>query len=96
MWDPDDKSVSMKSTGWWTKSGYSSDSKEIVVALPKNNYCFVSTKSYHLWFGEDDHDQSESDNHGTAKTDVYVKLACPTGHHSPDGKGCKGALAGLM
>ena len=77
----------------WKKSGYNSQSTEIVVDLPNKNYCFEPTKSYHLWYGEDDHDQSESDNHGTAKTDVYVKVACPAGYHSVDGKeGCIGTL----
>ena len=95
-WYPDDKSIRWASaSGWWSKSGYSSESKEIAVDLPNKNYCFEPTKSYHLWYGEDDHDQSESDNHGTAKTDVYVKVACPAGYHSLDGKKwCIGTLAG--
>ena len=88
----DDKSVTWHyGGGWWLKDGYSSDSKEITLNLPGRNYCFDPSKSYHLWYGEDDHDTSEWGNHGTAKTDVLVKLACPAGFYSPQGKdGCKG------
>ena len=89
----DDKSVTWDDyhgRGWWHKDGYSSDSKEITLNLPGRNYCFDPSKSYHLWYAEDEHDSSESDNHGTAKTDVLVKLACPSGYYSPDGTGCKG------
>ena len=93
-WHLDDKAVKLNADGWWYKSGYHSNSTEITVDLPNKNYCFEPAKSYHLWYAEDDHDLSEGDNQGTAKTDVYVKLACPTGHQSLDGKeGCIGTLA---
>ena len=62
--------------------------------LPNKRYCFDPLASYHLWYAEDEHDSSESDNHGTAKTDVIVKLACPNGYYSPPGEeGCKGISA---
>lgn len=90
----DDKSVrwhDYHGRGWWLKDGYSSDSKDITLNLPRRNYCFEPSQSYHLWYGEDDHDASEEDNHGTAKTDVLVKLSCPAGFYSPQGEdGCKG------
>ena len=89
----DDKSIrwAVRGRGWWYKNGYSSDSKEITLSLPGRNYCFDPTQSYHLWYGEDDHDAFQGDNHGTSKTDVFVKLACPAGSYSPQGKdGCKG------
>ena len=89
----DDKSVTWRKhhNGWWHKDGYSSASKKITLNLPGRNYCFDPSKSYHLWYGEDDHDANEFDNYGTAKTDVLVKLACPAGYYSPQGEdGCKG------
>ena len=98
-WDLDDKSVtwSLDAKGWWMKNGYTSSSKEITLDLPKKNYCFETTKSYHLWYAEDYYSYSENDNEGTAKTDVYVKLACPAGYHSLDGKDeCIGTLLGMM
>ena len=92
----DDNSIRWaKNKGIWFKTGYSSTSKEITVDLPKRHYCFDPTKSYHLWYAEDEHDYFEGDNHGTAKTDVFVKLACPPGFFNPAGKdGCKPTRAG--
>ena len=94
--NPDDPNVkwgNYNSNGWWSKSGYSSDSKEIIVDLPSKHYCFDPSKSYHLWYAEDEHDLNEKDNHGTAKTDVFVRLACPDGTYNPPGKdGCTGTL----
>ena len=84
------------SNGWWYKDGYNSGSKDVTLNLPGRNYCFDPSKSYHLWYAEDEHDSSESDNHGTAKTDVLVKLVCPKGYYSPQGEdGCKG-ISGVM
>ena len=105
--DPDDKSIKWhnnvvcgycsRPSGWWSKSGYNSDSNEIVLDLPNKHYCFDPTESYRIWYAEDDFDQSEHDNHGTAKTDVYVELACPAGDHSLDGKGaCIGTLVDMQ
>lgn len=75
--------------GWWAKSGYTSDSKEIRLSLPQHNYCFDPSKSYHLWHAEDEHDSKEDDNDGTAKTDVFVKVVCPAGFYSVPGEdGC--------
>ena len=95
---PDDPAVkwgNFKTSGWWKKSGYNSDSNEISVALPSSNYCFDPAKTYHLWYAEDMHDVSESDNHGTAKTDVFVWLPCPAGSYAAPGKeGCKGTVEG--
>ena len=99
-WNPDDGTVrwnNYNSNGWWYKNGYSSGSKEIIVNLPNRNYCFEPKKSYHLWYAEDEHDSSESDNHGTAKTDVFVRLPCPAGSYNAAGTdGCKGTHAVMM
>merc|ERR1712048_1182996 len=86
----DDKSIKWNnyaSNGWWYKTGFSSASKEITVDLPNKRYCFDPLSSYHLWYAEDEHDSSESDNHGTAKTDVLIQLACPSGYLTS--KGCQ-------
>ena len=60
----------------WYKTGYSSTSKEITVDLPERHYCFDPTKSYHLWYAEDEHNHLEGNNHGTAETDVLIQIAC--------------------
>ena len=75
-WDLDDKTVKLNDDGWWYKSGYNSDSKEIALDLPNKNYCFESTESYHLWYAEDEHNHLEGNNHGTAETDVLIQIAC--------------------
>ena len=74
--NPDDPTVKWvnEKNGKWSKSGYSSFSKEIIVDLPNKRYCFDPSKSYYLWYSEDEHNNSEIDNHGTAKTDVFVRL----------------------
>ena len=59
--------------------------------LPNKRYCFDPLSSYHLWYAEDEHDSSESDNHGTAKTDVLIQLACTSGYLTS--KGCQGDVS---
>ena len=39
-----------------------------------SGYCFNQETTYELWYGEDLLDQNESDNGGTAYTDIYI---CP-------------------
>merc|ERR1712224_867694 len=73
------------SNGWWTKDGYDSHSTEIEVDLLGGAQCFDASQTYHLWYAEDVHDASESDNHGTAYTDVYIKLACALGYYPAEG-----------
>ena len=51
--------------------------------LPNKRYCFDPSKSYYLWYSADDHNLSESDNHGTAKTDVFVRLICSGSTYNP-------------
>ena len=84
----DDASITWNnygSNGWWTKDGYDSHSTEIEVNLLGGAYCFDASQTYHLWYAEDVHDASESDNHGTAYTDVYIKLACALGYYPAEG-----------
>lgn len=68
----DDQSIGGNRNGWWTKSGYSSASDELILDTPGKNYCFTPDKIYHLWYAEDKAGVSEHDNHGIAYVDIYL------------------------
>lgn len=68
----DDGSVAGDKNGWWFKRGYTSDSAQVILDLPRKKYCFVTDDTYHIWHAEDKNDGSEGDNHGTAKDHVYL------------------------
>ena len=62
--------------GWYALSGYNSMSPFLVFDLPQTNeapyYCFEEGIEYQLWYGEDMNDWSESNDGGTAYTDIYI------------------------
>ena len=62
--------------GWYILSGFNSKSPYLEFDLPHNNghsyYCFEAGTEYHLWYGEDMTEWTESDNDGTAYTDIYI------------------------
>ena len=62
--------------GWYVLSGYNSMSPYLVFNLPQTNerpyYCFEEGTEYQLWYGEDMTDWSESNDGGTAYTDIYI------------------------
>jgi hypothetical protein len=74
----DDRSVTGNKNGWWDKRGYNSDSPEVILDLPKKNYCFDPSDQYHIWHGEDKNNNEGGDNHGTAKDHVYLYVETTT------------------
>ena len=62
---------------WYSLSGYSSSSSYLEFDLPltddESYFCFEKGTEYQLWYGEDMYDVTESDNGGTAYTDIYIK-----------------------
>ena len=63
--------------GMYFLSDYNSMSPYVEFDLPMtvdNSYfCFEEGTQYQLWYGEDMYDYAESDNGGTAYTDIYIK-----------------------
>ena len=66
-------------TNCYNLPGQDSDSPFLEYDLPikegESDYCFKTGTEYHLWYKEDMIDSSETDNHGTAFTDIYI---CPS------------------
>ena len=65
------------SGSWYFLPGFNSSSPYLEFDLPhtskKSGYCFEAGTEYHLWYGEDMIDYSDSNNGGTAYTDIYIK-----------------------
>ena len=74
--DPKVKFQGMQWKGMYFLSGFSSMSPYLELDLPMiidNSYfCFEEGTEYQLWYGEDMYDYAESDNGGTAYTDIYI------------------------
>ena len=65
---------SYPSGSWYKLPGFNSMSPYLEFDLPHTNtyYCFENGTEYHLWYGEDMIDWGETDNLGTAYTDIYI------------------------
>ena len=61
---------------FYSLSGYSASSNYLEFDLPltddESYFCFEKGTEYQLWYGEDMYDATESDNGGTAYTDIYI------------------------
>ena len=57
-------------------SGYNASSSYLEFDLPltdhESYFCFEKGTDYQLWYGEDMYESTESDNGGTAYTDIYI------------------------
>ena len=67
---------SFRTHSWYHLTGYNSSSPYLEFDLPKTSeedfYCFEEGTEYHLWYGEDMIDWSDTNNGGTAYTDIYI------------------------
>ena len=69
---PSPRLVTLGTNGWYKLPGYKIFSPELVFAdFGYPNYLKKDDK-LRIWYGEDLHDKSESDNHGSTCMDIYA------------------------